>query len=184
MAIKGENWIPHVVGLISLSRGRRSAFKAGHFNCCVTSVESDKRSWREKKREKARRITANVVARGYFTVILYRARMPKQFHFEVFHIPGTFPIRDIPFPYAGGRNVASGNEILPKLVGAADQADLTSLETAVVSSIVRVYLKRTPTDHESIVLVASGVSLLLFHRTVEIHYIRRIRSTFISEIER
>lgn len=145
MAIKGENWISHVVGLISLSasHGRHSAFKAGHFNCCVTSVESDKRSWREKKQEKVQRITADVVARGYFTVILYRARMPKQFHFEVFHIPGTFPTRDIPFPCAGGRNVVSGNEILPKLVGAADQADLTSLETAVVSSIVYVYLKRT-----------------------------------------
>ncbi|EFN65682.1 ADAM 10 [Camponotus floridanus] len=49
------------------------------------------------------------------------------------------PRRSIPFVQGERgteRNVASGNEILPKLVGTADQGNLASLETTVVVSLV------------------------------------------------
>lgn len=120
----------------------------------------------EKAREEG--ITVNLDDSGCFTVILHCA--------EAISLWGISNHRDFShprrasFPHAGGSAMSRpGNEILPKLVGAADQADLTSLETAVVRP------KRTLTDRESI--AASGVSLLLFRRTVEIRCIRRVRST-------
>jgi len=104
----------------------------------------------EKARIKWRKWTK---MRRYFAVILlYYTGMPKQFHLEVFQIAETFPARDVPFRLCGeaggGRNVASGNEILPKLVGTADQGNLASLETTVVVSLVA----KNKLDHESIVL--------------------------------
>lgn len=162
--IKGENWIPHVVGLISLSasRGRHSAFKAGHFNCCV------RQEIMTARKSERRGTTANVDDGGarLFHDASTVPECRSNFTLRYFKLPGLFPPETFPFSYAGGRNVASGNEILPKLVGAADQVNLTSLETAVVSIV---YLKvHADRPQKGTILVVSGVSLLLFRCTVEI----------------
>lgn len=65
--------------------------------------------------------------RRYFALMPYHVGTPLQFHLEVFQIAETFPARGVLFQRPG-RNVASGNEILPKVVGTADQADLASSE--------------------------------------------------------
>lgn len=93
--------------------------------------------------------------------------------------------RSIPRAQGEGRgegNVASGNEIPPKLVGTADQADLTSLGTA---AIVVAFLTESKLDRESIVPAASGVPRLRFRRTVKPVAIRSacVRASFISGIE-